>query len=152
MIERWSSSSSLIVASVIKTDVLLDNDHRALRDPLLHKWRRIEKLSQHDIDQQFWWMQDVRMLLKSDSISWRKTLQNSRKSQMQWFVVSTLCQETQKYLSRKVESEGKPKLDPCWSCNFVVCTVRSWDHNYIYKRILTPGSESLLEQIIYEFE
>ena len=35
-------------------------------------------------------MQDSWMLLKSDSIAWRKILQNSHNSQMQWPVVSTI--------------------------------------------------------------
>ena len=41
----------------------------------------------------FVWAQDFWMLLKSDSTSWQTTLQSSHKSQMQWPVVSTLCQE-----------------------------------------------------------
>ena len=63
------------------------------------------------------------MLLKLDSISWRKILQNSHNSQMQWPVVSTLCQETKKHLHQKVGSEGKPKLDPYWKLQLVVCKV-----------------------------
>ena len=39
-------------------------------------------------------MQDSWPQLKSDSISWQKTLKNSHNSQIQWPVVSTLCQET----------------------------------------------------------
>ena len=54
------------------------------------------------------------MLLKSDSISRRKTLQNSHNSQMQWPVVSTPCQETKEHRNQKVGSEGTPKLDPYW--------------------------------------
>ena len=42
-------SSSSFVPSVIKTDVLLNNDYQAHRDLLLHKYgERIEKLSQQD--------------------------------------------------------------------------------------------------------
>ena len=47
-------------------------------------------------------MQDSWMLLKSDSISYQKILQNSNNSQMQWPVVSILCPKTKKHLIRKV--------------------------------------------------
>ena len=67
-------------------------------------------------------MQDSWLQLKSDSISWRKTLQNSHNSQMQLLVVSTLCQETKIHLNQKVGSEGAPKLDPYWKLQHVACT------------------------------
>ena len=60
----------------------------------------------------FVWMQDSWMLLKSDSISWRKILQNSHNSQMQWFVVSTLCQEMKKHLNEKGRIRGNTKIVP----------------------------------------
>ena len=42
-------SNSSLVLSVIKTDVPLENDDRALKDLLLQKYgERIEKLSQQD--------------------------------------------------------------------------------------------------------
>ena len=58
-------------------------------------------------------MQDSWQRLTSDSISWRKMLQNSHNSQMQWLVVSTLCKEMKNHLTRKVGFEGIPKLGPC---------------------------------------
>ena len=60
----------------------------------------------------FVWMQDSWMLLKSDCISWRKTLRNSHNSQMQWLVVCTLCQERKEHPNQKVGSEGTPKIGP----------------------------------------
>ena len=72
----------------------------------------------------FVWMQDSSMLLKSDSISWRKILHNSHNSQMQWPVVSTLCQETKKHQNRMVGSEGTPELGPCWKLQPVACKVK----------------------------
>ena len=59
----------------------------------------------------FVWMQDSSMLLKLDSITWRKILQNSHNSQMQWLVVNALFQERKKHLNQKVGSEGTPKLE-----------------------------------------
>ena len=66
-------------------------------------------------------MQDFWMMSKSDSTSWRKTLQSSQKSQMQWLVVSTLRQETKIHLNRRVGSEGTPKLGPFWKLQLVAC-------------------------------
>ena len=42
---------------------------------------------------------------------------------MQWLVVSTLCQQTQKHLNPKVGFEGTPTLDPCWKLQLVACKV-----------------------------
>ena len=50
----------------------------------------------------FVWMQDSWMFLKSDSISWQRILQIFHNSKMQWLVVSTLCQD---------EETSVPK---CW--------------------------------------
>ena len=71
----------------------------------------------------FVWMQDFWMLLETDSTSWQKTLQNSHNSQMQWPVVSTLCQERKIHLNQKVGSEETPKLDQYWKLQLVTCTV-----------------------------
>ena len=68
-------------------------------------------------------MQDSWQRLMSDSTSWQKTLKNSHNLQSQWLVVSTLCQETNKHLNRKVRSEGIPKLGPYWKLQPVACTV-----------------------------
>ena len=69
-------------------------------------------------------MQDSWLLLKSDSISWRKTLQDSHNSQIQWLVVNTLFQEKKVHLNRKVGSEGTPKLAPYCKLQLVACKVK----------------------------
>ena len=84
---------------------------------------------------------------KSDSISWRKVLQNSHNSQMKWPVVSTFCQEMKIHLNRKVGSEGTPKLCPDWKLQLVACKVNmelrsEW--SLWTKTILTYGSEFLM--------
>ena len=96
----------------------------------------------------FVWMQDSWMLLKSDSISWRMILQNSHNSQMQWPVVSTLCQETKKHLHQKVGPEGTPKLDPYWKMQLVACKVNMELRSELClwtKTIFTRGSEFLMD-------
>ena len=59
----------------------------------------------------FLWMQDFWMLLKLDNTSGLKILQNSHNF-MQWPVVSTLCQEKKKRLTRKVWIRGNTKIGP----------------------------------------
>ena len=61
------------------------------------------------------WANFVRMhyswlLLKSDSISWRKTLKNFHISQIQWPLVSTPCQERKVHLNRRIR--GITKIRP----------------------------------------
>ena len=89
------------------------------------------------------------MLLNSDSISRRKTLKNSHNSQMQWLVVSTLCQERKEHRNQKVGSEGTPKLGQYWKSQPATNKVKKeWTSalNLKTKTILTPGSESLTTQ------
>ena len=96
-------SNPLFVPSVIKTEVLVNTDDRAHKGlPLQTYGERIEKLSQKDRLSKFCLdIQDWGMLLKSESISWHEIL-HSYNSQMQWLVVSTLCQET-------ARRKGSPK-------------------------------------------
>ena len=63
----------------------------------------------------FVWMQDFWILLKSDSISWRKTLQNYHNS-VQWLVVNTLCQEMKENRNQKVGSKETPALEVAACC------------------------------------
>ena len=63
------------------------------------------------------------MLLKSDNISWQKTLQNSNNF-VQWLVVNTLYQEMKKHHNQKDGSKGTPKLSPYWKLQPVTCTVK----------------------------
>ena len=57
-------------------------------------------------------MQDSWQRLMSDSTSWQKTLKNSHNSQIQWLVVSTLCQEMKNHLTQKVGFEENTKIGP----------------------------------------
>ena len=66
------------------------------------------------------WMQDSWVLLKLDSISWRKTLENNF---MQWPVVNTLFQEMMDHLNRKDGFMETQTLDPCWKSRLVACMV-----------------------------
>ena len=118
-------SSSSFVPRVIKTNVPLDNDDCAHKDLQLPKiWRTNWKvITTRQIEQFLYGCRNPECGCKSDSISWRKILQNSHNSQMQWPVVSTLCQETKKHLNRKVGSEGTPKLGPYWKLQPVACKV-----------------------------
>ena len=107
-------SSSSFVPSVIKTNVPLDNDDRAHKDLLLQRYgERIEKLSQQDRLSTFCMDAGFLNVVVIGKYFMTKILQNSHNSQMQWLVVSTLCQETKKHLNRKVGLEGTPKFDPC---------------------------------------
>ena len=95
-------------------------------------------------------MQDSWLQLKSDSISWRKTLKNSHSSRIQWPVVSTPCQETKIHLNQKVGSEGTPRLDPHWKLQPVACKVNmEWKSELCLwtKTILTHGPEFLMAWI-----
>ena len=67
-------------------------------------------------------MQDFWLLLKSDSISWRKTLRNSHNF-MQWRVVNTLFQGKKKHHNQKDWSKGTPRLGLGWKSQSVTCTV-----------------------------
>ena len=50
---------------------------------------------------------------------------NFHNLQMQWPVVSTLCQEKKKHLNRKVGSERTPKWGPYWKLRLVACMVNT---------------------------
>ena len=89
-------------------------------------------------------------IVEIGNTSWRKTLQNCHNSQMQWPVVSTLCQETKIHLNRKVGSEGTQKLGPYWKLQFVACKFNMELRSELCvwtKTILTRGSEFLMAQI-----
>ena len=95
-------------------------------------------------------MQDSWLQFKSDSISWRKTLKNSHKSQIQWPVVSAPCQETKIHLNQKVGFEGTTRLDPHWKLQPVAYVVNmEWKSELSLwtKTILTHGSEFLMAWI-----
>ena len=71
-----------------------------------------------------WWdnqVQDFWVLLRMDSISWRKTLEISL-NLIQWPVVNTLFQEKKQHHNRKAGSEETLKLGPYWKLQPVICT------------------------------
>ena len=100
--QAWSTQTFLWRVMTVLTKIFYCKKY----GEQIEKLSQQDKLSKYCMDAGFW------MLLKSDSISWRKILQNSHNSQMQWLVVSTLCQETKKHLPQKVGSEGTPKIGP----------------------------------------
>ena len=89
-----------IVLSEVKTEILLEND-----DPAFQKlsiaaiWRANWKAFTNKIKWvDFAWMQNSWVLLKLDSISWLRTLENNF---MQWLVVNTLFQEMMDHQNQK---------------------------------------------------
>ena len=95
-------------------------------------------------------MQDSWPQLMSDSISWRKTLKNSRNSQIQWPFVSTHCQEMKVYLNQKVGFEGTLRLDPYWKLQPVAYKVNmKWKSGLCLwtRTILNRGSKFLMAWI-----
>ena len=109
-------SDSSFVPSVAKTEEPLDCDDRARKDLLLQQYgERSEKLSQQDRLSKF--CMDAGFL----NVVEIGQLQNSHNSQMQWPVVSTLCQEMKEHRNQKVGSEGTPKLDPYSKLQPVAC-------------------------------
>ena len=108
------------------------------------------------IEQIFKCAQDSCMFMKSGSISWRKTLKNSCKSQIQWLVVSTFCQETKEFTTKRMHPRKHQKLDPYWKLQPVACTISTELRSEFFfwtKIILTPGSEFFMDHQVYdEFE
>ena len=103
-------SSSSFVPSVIKTNVPLNNDDPAHKEFLLQRYGgRIEKLSHQDklskfcTDAGFLTTVEVRQYFMT-----KDTEESSQFTDIQWPVVSTLCQETKKHLNQQVGSEGTP--------------------------------------------
>ena len=105
----------LFVPSVMKTHILLTDDPAQEENPLQRYKERIEKLSQQDrvskfgTDAGFLTTVEVGQCFMTKDI-----LKNSHNSQIQWPVVSTLCQEMKNHLTRKVGFEGTLRLDPYW--------------------------------------
>ena len=89
------------------------NDDPVHKDLLLKKYEDELKSYHNKTDWvNFVWKQDSWQQLKSDSITWRKTLKNSHNSQIQWPVVSTPCQETKIYPEPKGWIKGNTKIGP----------------------------------------
>ena len=86
----------------------------------------------------FVWMQDSYMLLRLDSISWLRTLENNS---LRRLVVNTLFQEMMDHHNQKDGSRETQKLDLYWKLRPVVCMVeiRIWsvsqDNSHPWVRI-----------------
>ena len=139
-----------IVLSAIKTKVPLDSDDPVNQDLLLQQEEeRIEKLSHKTNWVNSVWMHDFWMLLKMDSISWRKTLEISH-NLIQWLVLNTLFQEMKQHHNRKAGSKETPKLGPYWKLQPVVCTANMELRSELCLRAettLTLWSEFLMDHI-----
>ena len=105
-------SSSSLVPSVIKAEVLLDCDDPVNQDlPLQQYGERIEKLSQQDKLSKF--CMDAGFLNVVEIGQFSLTKDNFH-SFMQWSVVNTLFQEKKEHHNQKDGSKGTPRLDPYW--------------------------------------
>ena len=101
-----------IVLSEIKTEVLFENDDPAYQNFLLQQCEeRIERVSQTDRVSKFCMDAGFISVLKLDSISWLKTLENNF---MQWLVVNTLFQGKTDHHNQEDGSRETQKLDPYW--------------------------------------
>ena len=93
------------------------------------------------------WMQDLYMLLRLDSISWRKTLKNSY---LRKLVMNTLFQEMTDHHNQKDGFRETRELDPRWKLRPIVCMenmeLKSESGLWV-ETTLNPGSEFLIDQI-----
>ena len=90
-------------------------------------------------------MQDFWVLLKLDSISWLKTLENNF---MQWPVVNTLFQGKMDHHNQEDGSRETQKLDPCWKSRPVACMVNMesrLDFGLWTETVLTPGNKFVMD-------
>ena len=95
----------------------------------------------------FVWMQDSYMLLRLDSISWQKTLENNSLREL---VVNTLFQEVTNHHNRKDGFRETRELDPYWKWRPVACMVNTelkLESGLWVKTTLNLGSEFLMDQI-----
>ena len=106
------SDPLFVPTSVMKTSTPLTDD-LAQKDLMQKNQERVDKLSQQNrvikfcIDAGFLTTVDVgQYFMTKDTEEYNL--------QIQWLVVSTLCQETTSYLTRKVGFEGTPKLGLYW--------------------------------------
>ena len=97
-------------SSLMKTRTLLTDD--LAQEDLLQKYQeRVERYHNKIVWFCFVLMQDSWQRLMSESTSWQKTLKNSHNLQIQWLVVSTLCQD-EKSSDPKGCIRGNTKIGP----------------------------------------
>ena len=117
-------SSSSLVLSAIKTEVLLDNDDQAYKIFLLQQYgERIEKLSQQDKLRKFCMDAGFLSVVENGQYFMTKDTGDLTQFKKQWPVVNTLFQEKKKHHNRKAGSKETPKLGPYWKLRPVICTV-----------------------------
>ena len=95
----------------------------------------------------FVWMQDSYMLLRLDSISWLRTLENNS---LRRLVVNTLFQEVTNHHNQKDGFRETWELDLYWKIRPVVCTANmelKLESGLWVKTTLNPGSEFLMGRI-----
>ena len=135
----FAPASWLTMTPTPSVDVLTQEDP-------LHKYQeRVDKLSQRSRVIKIC-TDGFLTTLKSDSISWRKTMGNKF---MERLVVNTLFQEVTDHHNQKDGSKGTPKLGPCWKSQSVICCVSTeWKSESCpwTRTILTLGSEFLMNQ------
>ena len=113
-------SSSSFVPTVINTNVILRTKNYYCKD----LENELESYHNKTNWANFGRMQDSWMLLKSDSISWLKTLEIWHNF-MQWLVVNTLFQGQMVHHNQEDGSRKTRKLDPCWKLRPVAYKVNT---------------------------
>ena len=114
-----------IVLSAIKTEVSLESDDPAYQNFLFQQYEeRIEKLSQQLKLSKFCMDAGFLNVVEVGQYFMTKNIEEfSQFTDIQWLVVSTLCQERKQHHNRKDGSKGTPKLGPYWKLQPVICTV-----------------------------
>ena len=144
-------SSSAFVPSVIKTNVLLNDDHPAQKEFILQRYgERIEKLSQQDRLSKF--CTDAGSLT---TVEVGRCFVTGDTEEFSQFTDSVACREytlprDEEHLNRKVGFERTPRLDPYWKLQLVAYKENmEWksELNLLTKTILTHGSEYLMAWI-----
>ena len=119
---------------------------------MIEQWDLLWKDNLTHCSCQVWWRHTYfwPIILHKKKIYCKDTLKYSHNSQIQWLVVSTLCQEMKVYLNQKVGSEGTPRLDPYLKLQLVAYKVNmEWisESSPWIRTILTRGSEFLMAWI-----
>ena len=137
-------SNPLFVPNVMKIHIPLTDDPAQEEDLLQDTSNELKSCHDKTEWSNFVLMQDSWPQLKSDSISWQKTLKNSHNLQIQWPVVSTLCQK-RKLIWTKRWVRGSTKIGPelevttcCLQCKYgVEIRIESFnkDHSHSWVRI-----------------
>ena len=114
--------------------VKCDEDKHVVERWWFYTWRisvvRVEKRQQQDRLSKLCADAGFLNFVKSDSVSWRKTLKSSHNSQIRWFVVSTLGQETKIHSTKKLDRREHQNWDRVRCCNLLP-TRWTWIRNRI---------------------